>query len=245
MFLVDWLRNTLDLLYLLWEDGIFYLGLHNYTVVDRFCDVLASLGLWQEAKILFLGLENAGKTSLLQELRNEFIWKSNARHAYTVMLPLRNYEYHPTQHPTSEKLSIGKMKFQVFDLGGQQIVRHFWKLYSAKVDAIVYLVDAYDKNRFAESKKELHALLSDKSLATVPFLILGNKADIPYAASEKELRSYMGLSHDFTTGKGKVKLANSNVRPIEIFMCSADDNMGYDEGIQVLQSTWLVSPPAP
>ena len=57
-----------------------------------------------------------------------------------------------------------------------------------QVDAVVYLVDAYDKERFAESKKELDALLSDDSLANVPFLILGNKIDIPYAASEEELR---------------------------------------------------------
>jgi GTP-binding protein SAR1 len=45
-------------------------------------------------------------------------------------------------------------------------------LSSDQVDAVVYLVDAYDKERFAESKKELDALLSDDSLGTVPFLIL-------------------------------------------------------------------------
>ena len=76
----------------------------------------------------------------------------------------------------------------------------------------MYLVDAVDKERFAESKKELDALLADDSLANVPFLILGNKIDIPYAASEEELRYYLGLSN-FTTGKGNVNLADSNVRP--------------------------------
>ncbi|KAJ1699290.1 hypothetical protein LUZ63_007802 [Rhynchospora breviuscula] len=100
-----------------------------------------------------------------------------------------------------------------------------------QVDAVVYLVDSYDKERFAESKKELDALLSDESLATVPFLILGNKIDIPYAASEEELRYYLGLSN-FTTGKGKVNLADSNVRPMEVFMCSVVRKMGYGEGFQ-------------
>ncbi|XP_034672458.1 GTP-binding protein SAR1A [Vitis riparia] len=102
-----------------------------------------------------------------------------------------------------------------------------------KVDAVVYLVDAYDKERFAESKKELDALLSDEALANVPFLVLGNKIDIPYAASEDELRYHLGLTN-FTTGKGKVSLADSNVRPLEVFMCSIVRKMGYGDGFKWL-----------
>ena len=98
---------------------------------------------------------------------------------------------------------------------------------------MVYFVDAYDKERFEESKKKLDALLSDESLATVPFLILGNKIDIPYAASEDELLYHMGLTN-FTTGKGRVNLANSNVRPLEVFMCSIVRKMGYVEGFKWL-----------
>ncbi|CAA6654389.1 unnamed protein product [Spirodela intermedia] len=167
---------------------------------DWFYGILSFLGLSnKEAKILFLGLDNAGKTTLLHMLKDE-----------------RLVQHQPTQHPTSEELSIGKIKFKAFDLG---------------VDAVVYLVDAADKERFVESKKELDGLLSDDSLVNVPFLILGNKIDIPYAASEEELKYYLGLS-SFATGKGTVKLDGSNLRPMEVFMCSVVRKMGYGEGFK-------------
>ncbi|EXB47146.1 GTP-binding protein [Morus notabilis] len=125
--------------------------------------------------------------------------------------------------------------------GGQlrvDVVNHVPKVMECdgphcSVDAVVYLVDAFDKERFAESKKELDALLSDEVLANVPFLILGNKIDIPYAASEDELRYSLGLTN-FTTGKGKVNLADSNVRPLEVFMCSIVRKMGYGDGFKWL-----------
>jgi GTP-binding protein SAR1 len=185
MFLVNWIYGALN-----------YLGLYN-----------------KNAKILFLGLDNAGKTTLMHMLKDE-----------------RLVTHQPTQMPTSEELQIAGVNFKAFDLGGHEIARKVWKDYYAKVDAIVYLVDAADQDRFPESARELNGLLSDDGLSTVPFLVLGNKIDLPYAVSEDILRHQLGLSQ-YTTGKNKAQLED-NRRPIEVFMCSVAKRMGYGEAFR-------------
>jgi len=83
-------------------------------------------------------------------------------------------------------------------------VRRVWKDYFPAVDAIVFLIDVWDRQRFDESITELESLLSDEQLANCPILILGNKIDKIGAAGEQEIRHIFNLNGK-TTGKVSIE----------------------------------------
>lgn len=182
-----------------------------------FNGILEKLGFYhKEANVVFLGLDNAGKTTLLQMLKED---------KYT--------QQPPTQQPHMEELTIGKVRFLTYDLGGHEIARKLWKDYSTVANAIIYIVDASAPSRFADTKKELDLVLTMTEASNVPIAVLGNKIDKKGAVSEEILREELALQTEYTWGKEKNK-KNPAVsdRPIEVFMCSIAKRMGYVEAFK-------------
>ena len=123
--------------------------------------------------------------------------------------------------------------FTAHDLGGHETARKIWDRHFTDVDAIIYLVDAADRERIPEAKRELDHLITHPALESVPFLVLGNKIDRRDALTEQELRATLNLTQ--TTGKD-VTSATEGVRPLELFVCSVVKRTGYDKGFNWLNN---------
>ena len=121
---------------------------------------------------------------------------------------------------------------KAIDLGGHELARKTWSDYiTESISGIVYIIDAADSSKFEISKIELQKLLKKEELQNVPFLILGNKIDNQKAVSEDTLKEYFEIQ---TTGKEETlnkKKKEFIQRPIEIFMCSIMEEVGYGDGI--------------
>ena len=131
------------------------------SIGNAFKGLFRMFGLFKKnAKIIFVGLDDAGKTTLMSVLKFGIV-----------------SQFEPTSHAHAENLEIGNLKVNSVDLGGHKTMRKVWRDFFLKIDAIVYLVDAANAARFNESKEEFFKILETPDLGKVPILILGNKID--------------------------------------------------------------------
>lgn len=130
-----------------------------------------------EMEVTMVGLQNAGKTSLLRVLAGgEFTLDSI-----------------PTVGFNMKKVQRGHVTLKCWDIGGQPRFRTMWERYCRGVSAIVFIVDIADTPLIPQAKEELHDLMSRKSLEGIPLLILGNKSDLPDKLSVDELIDELDL----------------------------------------------------
>jgi len=109
-----------------------------------------------------IGLQNAGKTSLLRVL---------AGGEFTI-------DSIPTVGFNMKRVQKGHVTLKCWDLGGQPRFRSMWERYCRGVNAIVFIVDSADKEALPVAKEELHILLEKPAMEGIPLLVLGNKSDL-------------------------------------------------------------------
>lgn len=86
-----------------------------------------------------------------------------------------------------KEVKKGHVSIKCWDLGGQPRFRSMWERYCRDVNALIFVVDAADREAVPVAKEELHALLEKESLANIPLLVLGNKSDLADKLSVDEL----------------------------------------------------------
>ncbi|XP_060111633.1 ADP-ribosylation factor 6-like [Heteronotia binoei] len=130
-----------------------------------------------EARILLLGLDAAGKTTLLYRLKlNETV----------TTIPTVGFNVETIQ-------PINNVTFTMWDVGGQDRIRALWKHYYTNTDGLVFMVDSVDSSRFEEARSELEALLGAALMPGVPVVLLANKQDLPGAWPPTQVAEEMGL----------------------------------------------------
>ena len=139
-------------------------------ILDSFSD--------SHAKILMLGLDNAGKTTVLYKFKlNELV----------TTIPTIGFNVE-TVHPAKN------ISFTVWDVGGQDKIRVLWKHYFVGCEGLIYIVDSADRRRLAEAKNELDWILDSDEMRGVPVVVFANKQDLPQTATPSEVANSLGLS---------------------------------------------------
>nr|GLL29060.1 ADP-ribosylation factor-related protein 1 [Ipomoea trifida] len=146
-------------------------------------------GLWKyafsktEFHVLILGIDKAGKTTLLEKLKSQF---SNSE-------GLPPDRIVPTVGLNIGRVEVSNSKLVFWDLGGQPGLRSIWEKYYEEAHAVMFVVDAACPSRFEDAKSALEKVLRHEDLQGAPLLILANKQDLGGSVSAEELDRYLDL----------------------------------------------------
>ncbi|XP_015795942.1 ADP-ribosylation factor 6 [Tetranychus urticae] len=131
----------------------------------------------KEMRILMLGLDAAGKTTILYKLK--------LNQSVTTI---------PTVGFNVETVTYKKVKFSVWDVGGQEKIRPLWRHYYIGAQALIFVVDSSDRDRIEEARQELYRIVNDREMRDVIILIFANKQDLPEAMKPQEIQDRLGLT---------------------------------------------------
>ena len=129
------------------------------------CDIIKATKLGNgseltEKRILILGLDNAGKTSILLQMKENTFMPQSV----------------PTIGLNIEQVPFRDYNLTFWDVGGQ--ATKLWKHYFDSIDGMIFVIDSTDRERIPKAKAELMRVTKDVSLQNVPCLLMFNKTDM-------------------------------------------------------------------
>ncbi|XP_067005461.1 ADP ribosylation factor 4-like [Anabrus simplex] len=131
----------------------------------------------KQMRILMLGLDAAGKTTILYKLKLGEV---------VTTIPTIGFNVETVEH--------NNVWFNVWDVGGQDKVRQLWRHYYENIQGLIFVVDSSDRERIVEANRELQSMLKEDELRDAVLLVFANKQDIPNAMCASELSEKLGLN---------------------------------------------------
>ncbi|CAG8472255.1 1313_t:CDS:2 [Paraglomus brasilianum] len=175
------------------------------SVVRALLDWLRSLFFKTELELTLVGLQNSGKTTLVNVIASGQFTED--------MIPTVGFNM--------RKVTKGNVTMKLWDIGGQPRFRNMWERYCRGVNAIVFVLDSADLEKLEAAKNELKSLLDKPQLSNIPVLVLGNKNDLPEALSVEEIIEQMNLK-------------SINNREVSCYSISAKNQVNIDITLQWL-----------
>uniref|UniRef100_A0A803K5Q3 ADP-ribosylation factor-like protein 14 n=1 Tax=Xenopus tropicalis TaxID=8364 RepID=A0A803K5Q3_XENTR len=130
----------------------------------------------REVRLLMLGLDNAGKTTILKKFNGEDI---------NTISPTLGFNIKTLEHRG--------FKLNMWDVGGQKSLRSYWRNYFESTDGLIWVVDSADRARLQDCAQELAGLLLEERLAGATLLVFANKQDLPGALSKDAIKEDRGM----------------------------------------------------
>ncbi|KAI0153169.1 ADP-ribosylation factor 6 [Xylariaceae sp. FL1272] len=130
----------------------------------------------KEMRLLMLGLDAAGKTTILYKLKL-------GQDVTTI----------PTVGFNVETVTYKNVKFNVWDVGGQDKIRPLWRHYFSGTQGLIFVIDSSDTARMDEARQELHRIINDREMKDSLLLVFANKQDIKGAMSPKDVTTALQL----------------------------------------------------
>eukprot|EP00959_Pyramimonas_sp_CCMP1952_P286298 5986553-Pyramimonas_sp.AAC.2 len=137
-----------------------------------------------EFRVLILGIDKAGKTTLLEKIKS----------LYTEFEGLSPDKILPTVGLNIGRAEAFNSKLVFWDLGGQTGLRTIWEKYYAEAHAVIFVVDATEADRFEDVKSAFNKAISSKDLKGAPVLVLANKMDLQTGQNVLEMEKVIGIA---------------------------------------------------
>lgn len=144
---------------------------------NLFANLFSGLFGKRDMRILMVGLDAAGKTTILYKLKLGEI-------VTTI----------PTIGFNVETVEYKNISFTVWDVGGQDKIRPLWRHYFQNTQGLIFVVDSNDRERVGEARDELMKMLNEDELRDAILLIFANKQDLPNAMNAAEITDKLGLT---------------------------------------------------